>query len=472
MAKPANDDLARAREVLTIFRVWEVAAREGAILSVDAVPMRDGLVKSPFRDDGRKGSFSICHGGRGFKDFGGDGGSGDVWAFAALCWPSLSPGELAKKYIDLSGITPAPKPARSTEGAAAPVDPMLAKAAQAIARRDRAREQVDAVYAERERQLEPKAEAKDVPEWPAFVRERYVDGWRVLKAAPAKMNDLAKSRGWPAEWVCELVSMGLLSYPLERWCEQSAQAIKRQKAFRVDAPEVVCAIENGETVWRAKLRPVGYHQRWFMLGRNGEASQKGWLYVPSVPKAPRGGAFEAALIDFGAKQGVTIDNLHGLVPALPFVLGDVGKARVIVILEGQWDAISFFGACGWFEDSNPPVGVAVFGIRGAQGVDVFLAYWAKWLRHNRPLAWVIADNDKAGQTWIKPPEGKPGMPRPPSFAERLEHAGCRQVIASTLKPGTWGKDFNDYYRAAKPTPPAMVAWAQSVNVMGKDGKWL
>lgn len=476
MPSHPNDDLARARDALTIFRVWEVAAAEGAILPSVPPPTRDGLIKSPFRDDGRRGSFSICFGGKGFKDFGGDGSQGDVWKFAKLCWPNLTDAELANKYIELSGIIRTPRPVRNDAqaGAAAPapVDPMLKKAAKAMAKRDHLRHLEDVVYEELERQLGPKVEAKSVPVWPCFVRERYLLGWRMLKGAIAKMAELARERGWPTEWVLELVVMGLLSYPLERWIDESDMKHRRQKAFRVDCPEItIVAAADGESAFaRAELKPVGYHQRWFMPERNGEPATKGWLYAPSVPDKPKS-SFDRLLTNYGAELGVTVENKHGLFPPLPFVLGDLGAAKVIVLLEGQWDAISFFGACGYFEDANPPVGIAVFGIRGAQGLDVFLGYWAKWIRHNTPLAWIIADNDKAGQTWLKAPPAKEGLPRSPTFAERLEYVGCRRVLTSWLKPGAWGKDFNDYYRAAKPGPEKMAAWMRKVGVMQENGEW-
>jgi len=474
-----NDDLARAREALTIFRVWEVAAGEGAILPSCPPPVRDGLVKSPFRDDGRNGSFSISHGGKAFKDFGNDGASGDVWKFIKQCWPNLTDGEIAKKLIDLSGIIRTPRPIRNDgpaqPGQAAAVDPVLAKAAKAMAKRDHLRHLEDAVYEELEKQLGPKAEAKVVPSWPPFVRERFLEGWRELKGAQARINDLAKSRGWPAVWVCDLVGLGLISYPIERWISANDKSIRRQLAFRVEIPDIkIVAAEDGEgTVAKTELRSIGYHQRWIMPPKDDQPIKKGWLYIPSVPeqKARKLVDFEDELTAYGATLGVTPDKRAGLFPPLPFVLGDYANPKVIVLLEGQWDAVSFFGACGYLGDEKAPEGIVVFGIRGAQGMDVFLAYWAKWIRHNKPLAWVIADNDQAGQTWLRPPAAKPGLPRMPSFAERLEYVGCRNVLTSWLKPGQWGKDFNDYYKAAKPGPAEMAAWMKTVGVMKENGQW-
>jgi hypothetical protein len=466
-----NDDLTRAIQALTIFDVWARAAREGDIITTEAVPQRDGLVKSPFREDGRRGSFSICHGGRGFKDFGGNGESkGGVWQFAQLCWPTLTKRELAVRLIEISGITLTPitrSAPGSVEQSAAAVSPALDAAAKALARREKLRAAEESVYAEREKLLAPRVEAKPVPTWPDFVRDRYEAGERRLLSATAVASKLAQERGWDPCWVLELAHMGLISYSLERWCEEGGREV-RQKAFRVDVPDVKlrgkCDDPNPTAV--ATLRPVGYHQRFFRLGANGEPATKGWLYVPSVPKGEAKTQFEKALVAHGERQGVTAENHSGLIPPLPFVMGDVGAARLIVILEGQWDAITFFGACGFFQDATPPVGVAVFGLRGAQGVDVFLAYWQFWLRWNKPVAWVIADNDRAGKAWLEPQAAKGAALPPPSFAERLRHLGCRDVKLSTLKPGPWGKDFNDYYRFSnpKPTPEKMRAWMQRVGI--------
>lgn len=460
----SNDDLPRALETLTIFQVWERAARDGAIMSIGQNPTRDGLVKSPFRDDGKTGSFSICKGGRGFKDFGGAGDKGGVWKFATLCWPDTPKGDLAKLLIELSGITPTVRqPGRvlTAEDRRAMIEE----------RKERATQAVEAVYEQREKALEPKAEAKPVNLWPEFVRQRYLAGWTGLRHDAKRQRELADERGWPVEWVAEVVEMGLISYPIERWCEHGGENVRRQKAFRVDVPQVkLVAGPSGNTASAAMI-PVGYHQRWYMPEANGRPATKGWLYIPSVPKAEPKTSFEKSLLRYAAECGVTPEKISGLVPPLPFVLGDLATARVIVLLEGQWDAITFFGACGYFYDGNDPTGIAVFGIRGVQGVDVFLAYWARWLRVNKPVAWLIADNDEAGKIWREPPPAEPGLPVPPSLAERMIHAGCRDVKTSWLKAGPWGKDFNDYYRHSKPSPARMAEWMTKVGIM-KNGKLL
>jgi hypothetical protein len=275
------------------------------------------------------------------------------------------------------------------------------------------------------------------------------------------MEEIAKARGWPLHWVAEVVAGQKMGCPWERGATPGAKYAARQRAFVVEQPRMAA----GGLV----LEQVGYHQHWFMPAKDGKPANKGWLYVPSTPKREPRGEFERELVAYSLANGSTQEAPRSLVPALPFVLGDLVNTKVIVILEGQWDAITFYGACGFFEESEPPPkGLAVFGIRGAQGLDVFLGAWAPWLRRLRPRAWVIADNDAAGGTWRDQPEAEAGLPRPPSLGDRLIAAGCgggehdeaRAPVISWLKKGNWGKDFNDYYKAfnGKFGPEKMAAW--------------
>lgn len=191
-----------------------------------------------------------------------------------------------------------------------------------------------------------------------------------------------------------------------------------------------------------------------------------------MPKGEPRSALEEAIVAYGESIGIEKGGRRSLVPPMPFVLGDIVAPKVIVLLEGQWDAISFYGACGLFEESTSLSGIAVFGIRGAQGTDAFLGHWAHWLDRVKPRAWLIADNDAAGKTWREPPPAESGMPRPPGLAERLTAAGCRSTLVSWLKPGSWGKDFNDYYRVKKPSAEAMATWLRNVGLLDKKGNWL
>jgi hypothetical protein len=229
---------------------------------------------------------------------------------------------------------------------------------------------------------------------------------------------------------------------------------------------------------------VGYHQRFVVDGR------KSWLYAPYRPAA------EKRSNEFLATIGAEQDDLeeHGLagVPALPFVMGWLTGVRFLVIAEGQWDAVTFAGACGWLAgDASWPEGVCVMGSRGSTGVDTLLAYWGDWLERERPHVLVLADNDAAGMKWDTPEpldRDVPGSPLKPTFAERLarrpgllenepEWVGrARKVYVSRVVTAGC-KDFNDYWRerikAGRPINPGeMAAWLAHLGFCGPWGGWL
>ena len=488
MSYPENDDLDRALQALDIFTVWQIAHRDGVVTVPP--PQRDAVVKSPFREDGARGSFSVIHGGKGFRDHGGQGVHGGVWHFVELCWPNESKGETANRCIEMSGIirTPAPKKVAAAAlagegaqpGAAAPVAAVVPesvlRAAKSIERRKRAQEQEDAVYREWQKALNPPA-FKPTPVWPACVKARWEEGLADFSGDGARQADVAKSRGWPVQWVDELAMQGLLAYPYERGATPGAKWATRQRAFLVQQPRMAAG--------GLELDPVGYHQHWFVPSRDGRPPEKGWLYVPSLPRFQERSDYERDLVAFGVERGVTPADWQpryrgderpraALVQPLPFVIGDLRAPKLIVILEGQWDAITFYGACGWFHDTAVNPSVVVFGIRGAQGLDAFLGAWAVWLRRHKPRAWVIADNDAAGGSWRDQAPADIGLPRPPTLGDRLIAAGCaggerdeaRAPVVSWLKQGNGGKDFNDYFKAfgGKLGPEKMHAWMRSLGL--------
>lgn len=474
MAYANNDDLKRACETLRIRDVWAAAFADGTVAV--APPQRDGLTESPFREDGKRGSFSICHDGHGFKDFGGDGLKGGVWKFHELCWPSLTKGERAKALLALAerhGFTPTrPLPPAAAAPGASAVDPAVQKAADILARKDRARQLEEQAWENAEKGLRAPPPKKVEP-WPECVARAYAEGLDHLRTDATRAAKLAEERGWPVAWVHELAEMGLVAYPWERWARPGEKWAARQKAFPVHVPR---AGQDGAIV---SLVEIGYHQRFFEPASATRPEHKGWLYLPSFPrKAPRS-AYEEQLVAHARALGLDWDEHRSppaLVPPLPFVMGDLHSTpRLVVLLEGQWDAITFFGACGWFHDTTPPAGVLVFGIRGAQGLEAFLSYWGPFLEKWKPRAWAIADNDAAGGTWREPPPAPPGMPRPPSFADKLVAAGCRDPKISWLKRNPArpaDKDFNDFYRAAKPAPQQMASWMAKIGICDRAGAWL
>lgn len=483
MSYPENDDLKRACNLLRIRDVWAVAYSDGVVLTPP--PDRDGLTESPFREDGKRGSFSICYDGHGFKDFGGNGLKGGTWKFHELCWPSLDKGDRAKALIELAtrhGFVPTAAPVRSAgaggsqSGAAVEIDPRLEKAAKALDRRDRAREQERLAWEKAESGLHAPA-PKAVPAMPPFALDHYQEGVTHMKDQVKRTAQLAEERGWPVAWAEGLVKAGLVSYPWERWARVGQRWAARQKAFLVQAPRLA-------SMGRVKLEAVGYHQRFYEPATDGRPEHKGWLYVPSIPQKGARSTLEEQLMDYGRSLGLEWDERKrapALVPPLPFVLGELSvDPKLIVLLEGQWDAATFYGACGWFYDDEtaeePPLsGVMVFGIRGAQGMEAFLSHWGPWLRAWKARAWVIADNDAAGGTWRDAPTAAPGMPRPPSLADKLVAAGCRDPLVSWLKRNPArpaDKDFNDFYRAARPTVEQMKKWMRAVGVLSGTNQWI
>jgi hypothetical protein len=478
MSGETNSDLSRALQRVTIFQIWREAG-------LPSCPDRDGVYRSPFRED-RTASFSVGGQGKIFKDWGRPEVAGGLIQFAKLAWPNLGEEEIKDALVDLAGTrthrAPAAAPVIGPDGkpqAPAVVIPTaLLKAAKNLDKKIRLAEAEERIYQEREEQLRPQIEEgrRILPAWPDCVRDRYLDGVAMMATDPKLQEKLAKERGWPVQWIEELVALELVSYAWERGCDAGGRWARRQKAFRVDFPQ----IEVDEHGARAVLQPIGYHQRFFMPAkRAGEAPTKGWMYLPGFPKHEPRSEYERAIVAEGQRRGLkweaANDRSDGVrekfLAGLPFVLGDLVNTRTVIILEGQWDAISLFGACGWFHDTTPAAGVAVFGIRGADGMDCFLGYWRRWLRANAPLAWVIADNDDAGRGWREAPPAKPGHLQPPSLAERLADAGCRDVKVSWLKEGPWGKDFNDYYKMKKPSPAKMWKWMRDVGVLDSAGGW-
>jgi hypothetical protein len=234
-------------------------------------------------------------------------------------------------------------------------------------------------------------------------------------------------------------------------------------AFRVCAP--VMAGPGGGRSHAPVLVNVGYHQKFFNVAEN----RSGWRFLPSA-KAPgraRGdwSSFEAAMIDAaraaGAEEGVS------MVPPLPFVFGRLERPRMVVILEGQWDAITFAGAMGDLDvDGHGPGDVAYFGIRGVSGTRAFLENWGPWLRAVEPLVWLLPHNDdeKTGARWYPPARVSERAAGVFYFSERLARLTGRRVVVSPLRGGSGGKDFNDYYKAGKPDRAAMERWMKKLNL--------
>lgn len=457
-SNPPDDDLQRALERLTVQEVWRKAG-------LPMVP-RDGNVvcKSPFREDKKGKSFSICFHGKGWVDFAEDT-KGGVWQFSARATGKEGK-ELADWVIEAAGIKRTVRIADSVArvaaaragGAVAELPPEVIKAAK----RDEKRRELWAAEArlreEREAALRSRFEFRAVFRWSSVVRARFRDGWLALRDDEARMADWAKRRGWPVQWVRWLVSEGLVSAPWLPWDDEGGTYAKRGKAFRVDAPQW-----EAEGVF-AGLMHIGYHQQFWK--RDGG---KAWVFVPSLPSGGEGavrGRWQREMVEDELAHGAEWGGV-ARVPALPFVMVGGWPCRLLVIAEGQWDAITWAGACGWMENEEAwPLGVWVMGLRGAASFDVGLTYWRRLFSSPGLRVLVLADNDEAGRRWTeaKAPE-RLGALAEPTFTEKLLAAGVERVEVMRIKPAH-GKDFNDYYQARKPTAAALLRWLQEKGLWG------
>ncbi|MEO5753427.1 MAG: hypothetical protein ABIR38_01840 [Chthoniobacterales bacterium] len=240
-----------------------------------------------------------------------------------------------------------------------------------------------------------KVKPKRIDVMPDVVASAWNEGVDYILAHPDKAEQLASFRGWPVEFAQYVVGCGVISLPL-RYNE-------REIAFQVVVPEG----EPGSMV----TRPIGYHVR--VKGKMGTGAS--WLYQPSAGEHGQG------------------------IPPLPFILGDFEAATLLVVLEGQWDAITFALAAGWLGEGRLwPAKVGLIGIRGAHGWKTFLEYYERFWPE-RPNCLLIPDADDAGRKWYGSED---------CFATRLSKF-CRKVAVVDCGPH---KDFNDLYRAEQPGP--------------------
>jgi hypothetical protein len=245
----------------------------------------------------------------------------------------------------------------------------------------------------------PHFEAKPMPE-----REREL--WDAGRAHLGMDTDFAVEidvwRGWTPGTTSRLVEQGLVSAPMLR--------DRRAVAFPVQAPR-----KGG---WEA----IGFHAR---HNPADDCAGKAWSFHP---------------------KGI---------PALPFVMGPFGAARLIIVLEGQWDCIAFADAAGWLDTPAAwPEEIAITGIRGATSWRTFLTHW---LPHwpTAPKILLIPDADDAGQRW----KG--------DFAEQLrEHAVSVHILSPRAGEG---KDFSDLHKTRPFTPADIARMLQGLRLVSAQG---
>jgi len=119
--------------------------------------------------------------------------------------------------------------------------------------------------------------------------------------------------------------------------------------------------------------------------------------------------------------------------AAPIVMGSFHQAEIVIICEGEWDAITFVAAAGWLNGNlSIPENIAVVGIPGADSWRKFISAWNHyWPKSARFL--LIPDNDEVGKKWKE------------SFADQLKDKGQGVIILPPKE--TEGKDFNEMHKA-------------------------
>lgn len=395
-----------ACDQLTIIKV-------ATALGIDGLKI--GMNDSPFRKVSSGHPFSVYSNGHAYKDHGCPEHKGGPWKFLEQARPGMPKGERATFLIELAGLDPNSDGCSKTH-------------LQEFKRKKRAAE-----YRHRADKLLEVETFQPLEEWTPTVSNHWNEGAELVP-----VERLAKSRGWPVEWVEWLVELDKISMPWMAWASPEYKKARRGLAFKVESP-VNKPSEN------RILFPVGYHQRWIHADRKSGERVKDWLFYPT-PKEPN---------RFSTLYQRSIFEERRRVYPFPFVLGCMDSPRNVIVTEGQWDAISVYGAAGWFNDAAP-VNTAVFGLRGSQSIEVFLSHYGRWMRDCKPNILLLPDNDAAGRAWIEQPESNQIIEKP-TFADRLRGWGAARVTHRSIDP-KYGKDFNDYWKARKPGVNAVLDW--------------
>lgn len=399
--------ISQALEVLTLANVWELAPDNSE------APRRDGLRHSPFRKD-TKPSFSIFGDLKRYKDQASGDKAGGVWTFVQACRPDWAKVDIARYLVERAGLEWKEPGSGSGSGRNSSIWKWRNEQAK------KRREKVRRIYDEHNRLP---ARPQELVEWPAVVENHYMFDHGT---DDRRLVGLAKRRGWPVEWVEALYDWRAISWPQLPWSN------KRYPALIVQHPDFC---------------PIGYHQR-IWTSENGLS----WLYVPYRPRG--------VCNDFTRELDAYARARESgrLVVPLPFVLGSL-EAGLWIITEGQWDAITIYGLLGGFEDQFE-LDIAVFGLRGAEaGPGVFLQYYQDRVRRQKPHIWLMPDNDAAGASW----DGRGQVtnfsrPVARTFVEQLlVLVGQERSVPVSRVPERFGKDFNDYYRKAKPSRESLLS---------------
>ena len=186
--------------------------------------------------------------------------------------------------------------------------------------------------------------------FPSEVACTWNQGVRFLSNNPAIQCALDQWRRWPLGTTAALCAMNQIA------CIDCNG--RPHWAFRVEYPHQMGTVT------------VGYHAR---PVEQVTGDRTPWFYHPNQRQ-----------------------NSYGI-PSVPFVLESdrVEGAELIVVTEGQWDAVTWASAAGWLE--KWPGLVTVFGLRGANSWKTFLNHWGRYLPKTNFL--LVPDHDEAGLQW-------------------------------------------------------------------------
>ncbi len=234
---------------------------------------------------------------------------------------------------------------------------------------------------------------------PTNVASVWEEGVTHLLANPRTQGQVETWRSWPAGTVTALAEGGLIGCPLVRG--------QRGTAFPVQVP-------FRDELGILSTFNVGFHFR----------------HKPPVGEMRVSWSYHSA----------------GSCPALPFVLGAgfLPFAEIVVVTEGQWDAVTLAAAAGWLASNAAwPERVAVFGLRGAGTWRAFLDSWGDYWPKPARLV-LFADADEAGEGW--------------RLRGGFKDALTKRGHAVRFARPRGAKDVNDLHRIQRITAEAVAGW--------------
>ena len=370
----------------------------------------------PFHKE-KSGSFYVHKGGKTFKCFGCSVGGG-LLDFVRARHPAWDKRQVFDFVVERAGLSDR-QPSKAD------------KAKRARMQRDIRAKAQKAAAAE----LQRIPELTNADPWAPEIAQRWQAGNDLAATDNGARSRLCASRGWSQEWHKDIVKRGLIAYPYLPWADPGTRNAGRGWAFPVQVPDFTSG--KGYTLYN-----VGYHQRFsFDHGKT-----KQWVFIPYIPAESKArNEYTKALHAAGRRCN-----------AFPFVTPCEHPPRAVVIVEGQWDALTLRYAIGY------SVPVLILGLRGASGILPLIAAWGEYLKREALPVVLIADGDAAGGQWFTTRNHSA-----PCFADRLERGLGLRVVKKQLRPAEWGKDLNDLHKRQPITREAFTEFLNSEGLVAK-----